>query len=235
MWKLLIILLYSHTLCLVRSNGYRRPTRPPHVSYGFKLFLFTFVFVSLVGLVAIPTVIGNTLEIRVSAGSDDAEERNPTDISLTSSDLELTIDTSVNQMVGMRFNGITIPPGATITNAYIQFQVDETSNTTTNLTIQGQSIDNAPTFTNSNGNISNRTLTGSAVPWSPSDWTSVGDAGLAQRTPDIALVIQEIVGLTGWANGNSMVIIITGAGRRVAESYNGQAGAAPLLHVEYTP
>jgi len=29
------------------------------------------------------------------------------------------------------------------------------------------------------------------------------------------------------------VIIITGTGKRVAESYNGDAPGAPLLHIEY--
>ncbi len=52
----LLMFLYSRTLslCLVRSDSYRRPTRSPHVSCGLKLFFFTFVFVSLVGLVTIP-------------------------------------------------------------------------------------------------------------------------------------------------------------------------------------
>ena len=50
----LFLFLYSHTVRLVRSDRYRRPTRSPHVSCGLKLFLFTFVFAGLVGLVAIP-------------------------------------------------------------------------------------------------------------------------------------------------------------------------------------
>jgi hypothetical protein len=62
----------------------------------------------------------------------------------------------------------------------------------------------------------------------------VGEAGLDQRTPDIASVIQEIVSRPGWTSGNSLVVIITGTGERVAESYDGVAAAAPLLHVEYT-
>ena len=41
-------------------------------------------------------------------------------MSLGSSDLELVFDSGGNQTVGMRFNAITIPFGATITNAYIQ-------------------------------------------------------------------------------------------------------------------
>ena len=37
----------------------------------------------------------------------------------------------------------------------------------------------------------------------------------------------------GWAGGNSLVILVTGSGERTAESFNGVAAAAPLLHVEY--
>jgi hypothetical protein len=33
---------------------------------------------------------------------------------------------------------------------------------------------------------------------------------------------------------DSLVIIVTGSGERVAESYNGDPDGAPLLHVEYS-
>jgi hypothetical protein len=62
----------------------------------------------------------------------------------------------------------------------------------------------------------------------------VGQTGAAQRTPDISSVIQEVVGRPGWSGGNSLVLIITGTGERVAESYNGDRNGAPLLHVEYS-
>ena len=65
-----------------------------------------------------------TLEVRVAAGSDDAEEKASGSVSLTSTDLELVFDKS-DQTVGMRFNAVTIPPEASIMGAYVQFQVDE--------------------------------------------------------------------------------------------------------------
>ena len=64
-------------------------------------------------------------EVRVAASSDDAEENSSGRVSTNSSDLELTYDRG-NQTVGMRFSGTAIPKGATIVNAYIQFQTDET-------------------------------------------------------------------------------------------------------------
>ena len=176
-----------------------------------------------------------TIQSQVAASSDDAEQSLSGSVSLSSSDLELTLDGSNQQVVGMRFTGLNIPPGASIQNAYIQFQVDEASSDATSLTIQGQAIDNAPTFTSTSGNISSRTTTTASVPWSPAAWTTVGQAGADQQTSNIAAVIQEIVNRSGWSYGNSLAVIMTGTGKRVAESFNGDSNAAPLLVVEYLP
>ena len=137
-----------------------------------------------------------TVEIRVAASSDDAEERPSGSMRLTSTDLDL-VNAGTNQTVGIRFNAVGIPKGATIDYAYIQFQVDETSSVSTSLTIQGEAIDNAPTFSSSNWNISSRTRTTATVSWSPAPWTAVGEAGPDQRTPNIAPVVQEIVSRSG--------------------------------------
>ena len=47
-------------------------------------------------------------------------------MNLSSTDLDLTFDLT-QQKVGMRFNAVAVPQGATITSAYIQFTTDETS------------------------------------------------------------------------------------------------------------
>jgi len=182
-----------------------------------------------------PTASGNTtaLEVRVAASSDDAEESASGSMSLTSSDLELVYDGS-NQTVGLRFNGISIPRGATIVNAYIQFQVDEAQSEVTALTIQGQTADNATTFTSTSRNISSRSRTTASVAWSPAPWTTVGVNGPDQRTPNLAAVIQELVNRSAWTSGNSLAIIITGTGHRTARAYDGVPAAAPLLHVDYS-
>ena len=179
--------------------------------------------------------IVSTLDIRVSASDDDAEERADTTMSRTSSDLEMAFDKGGNQLVGMRFNNVTIPQGSVVTQAWIQFQVDETGSTPTSLTIHGEDVDNALRFITPSGNISSRPLTSSSRNWSPAPWTVKNQAGPAQRTPDIADVIDDITGRSGWVSGNSLAIIISGTGERTAESYNGSAAAAPQLHVEFIP
>jgi len=175
------------------------------------------------------------LNIRVSASSDDAEERNTTGaISTTSPDLDMTDGGAFEHIVGMRFNGVAIPVGATITNAYVQFQVNATNAAASSLNVQGQLNANPLTFTTANSNISSRTRTVAAVPWAPVSWNAVGAAGPDQRTSNIASIVQEIIGLGGWASGNSLAVIIDGLGTHTAESFNGLPAGAPVLHVEFT-
>jgi PKD repeat protein len=174
-----------------------------------------------------------TFEQRVLASADDAEEAAAGGMYLNSSDLELVYDGS-NQKVGMRFTAVTVPKGATITRAYIQFEAKETQSEVTNLLIQGLAADNATTFTTASGNVSTRPRTAASVSWSPPAWGVIGEAGLNQRTPDLTAVIQEIVNRAGWASGNALALVVTGTGHRTARAWDSKPTGAPLLHVEYT-
>jgi hypothetical protein len=170
------------------------------------------------------------IEVQVSASSDDAEETSGGSVRPASSDLELVQD-DTQQTVGMRFTGVAVPAGATITSAYVQFRSDEVGSVATSLTITGEDSDDAPTFVKVNGNISSRPDTGQSVDWSPAAWTAIGQAGLDQRTPNLALVIQEIVDRTGWSSGNAIVLVVTGTGKRTADASD--SGWGPILHVEF--
>jgi len=179
------------------------------------------------------SAVSFTQEVRVEATSDDAEESNVGGINLTSTDLELTEDDGSAQTVGMRFNRVDIPNGATITNAYVQFEVDEISTGAVALTIAGESSDDAAAFSSAAFDVSSRTTTSASVEWAPPEWNVVGAAGTDQRTPDLATIIQEIVSQPGWTAGNSLALMVTGTGSRAAESFNGDPGSAPLLHVDF--
>jgi lysophospholipase L1-like esterase len=150
------------------------------------------------------------------------------------SDLEMTYD-NFDQAVGVRFTNITIPQHAIIQNAYVQFQVDEANSEATSLVIRGEATDDALPFTTAVlGDITSRAVTAAGVFWDPPAWNTVSAAGPEQQTPDIKDVVQEIVNQPGWSTGNSLAIIITGTGKRVAESYDGSQSGAASLHVEYT-
>jgi len=177
-----------------------------------------------------------TISKRITAGNDDVEESQTGSMYMNSSDMELVNDgtTYGNQKIGLRFTGLTIPKGATIINAYIQFACDETGSTATSLTIKGENVDNSAAFTTASSNVSSRVQTSAFVTWAPSAWSTVGQAGTAQRTPEIKTIIQGIVNRTGWASGNALSIIITGTGKRTAEAFEGSASLAPQLVVVYS-
>src|SRR6266513_2052395 len=115
---------------------------------------------ALATLACVATANAATIEARTAASADDAEEAIATSaVNLSSSDLELIQDGSTPQIVGMRWIGLPIPQGATITAAYIQFSAKESQTTTTNLTLQAQAVDSAPAFITATGNISTRART----------------------------------------------------------------------------
>ncbi len=175
-----------------------------------------------------------TVDVAITVGSDDVEQNMTNNtVNLNNADLELGADGTVAQQVGLRFPGVSIPRGATITNAYVQFTADEIPNVSASLLVQGHAVDNAPAFANTAGNVSNRARTATQVSWNPPVWTAIGAAGIDQQTPNLSPIVQELVNRTGWASGNAMVVIVSGTGRRVAEPFEGGAALAPRLHVEY--
>ena len=177
-----------------------------------------------------------TLEARISSSADDAEERASGSLNFTSSDLELVNDgTTGDQTVGLRFSGLDIPQGAVITNAYLQFQGDETDTVATSLQIHGEDTDNALAFARSKFNVSSRQPTSATVAWTTDGWTTISEAGAQQQTEDISAIIQEIVNQPGWTPNNSIALLITESGERTAESFNGVAPPPPLLPIEHLP
>lgn len=154
----------------------------------------------------------------IDSEEDDTEEgingSAPGFIDIASSDLEFGeiegSDTGV-QLVGLRFNRIEIPNGATITSASIQFTVDEVVDNPAEviMTIAGEAVDNATIFSANDFDVSNRTLTTASVDWNIPVWPTKDEAGPSQKTEDIKSVIQEIINRAGWQYDNSLNIIFT--------------------------
>ena len=175
----------------------------------------------------------SSVDIAVSDGSDDAEERSAS-TSVTGTDLELVVDAQTTQTVGIRFRGVAIPQGATITNAYIQFQAVEVQTGPVSLTVAGQAADDTAPFTAAAGSVSSRPRTSATVAWQPAPWTT-GARGVEQRTPDLSSVVSQIVSRAGWASGHSMAFVVTGSGTRTAQAFEGEGSQleGPVLHVDF--
>jgi len=92
------------------------------------------------------------------------------------------------------------------------------SNTNANLTIRGELTPNATSYASTNFNVSSRLSTNASVNWQPQQWSSIGAAGSAQKTPDISNVINEIISNPSFVSGNAISFIISGTGTRTAEN-----------------
>ncbi len=138
------------------------------------------------------------------------------------------------QKIGLRFQEVMIPRGATITSAVLEFEASADESGATSLTIQGEDIDNSPNFTASTNNISGRTLTSASVSWNSVPlWT----AGVRYQSPDLSSILQEQVDRSGWCGGQSLSFIVSGAPNslRRAKSYDSSSTSAPILRVSYDP
>jgi len=194
------------------------------------------------------------VDIRIAAGSDDAEEDvgggSEFEIDLTSSDLEFMYDDDPNdpndeQVVGIRFVDVGIPAGAIITSASVQFDADDIDNDRhigdTYALIEGELNPNPDTFEDTLNNITARPRTTAIVTWAPAQWMETHLQSPDEATSDISSIIQEIVDQDGWAAGNALVLIFSqdpanpSVGLREAESFNGAGDDTvrrPRLHIE---
>ncbi|OMH33723.1 PilC/PilY family type IV pilus protein [Motiliproteus sp. MSK22-1] len=171
--------------------------------------------------------VNQEYSVRVSQSSDDAEQIGSS-VNLTSSDLELVTDGSSNQTIGIRFNNLQLNQGTVLSTAYLELAVDETGSTeSTSLTIKAEDTDNSVTF-NTSTTISSRSTTSASISWDITEqWSTEHEL---KRSPNIASLINEIVGRSGWEAGNSLTLIITGSGKRVVESYDGSSLAPRIVY-----
>lgn len=147
------------------------------------------------------------------------------------------------QLVGLRFEYVDIPQGATITSAKISFRsagVFE-KGIADKFVINAEQTDDASSFDDipiskkaSNSNVS-RSYFSEDVIWEVSANKKWWNNTLIE-TPSVKNLVQSVVNQTGWCGGNSMAFKITdeyGTLRRVW-SYDGNSERAPRLEVEYT-
>lgn len=187
-------------------------------------------------------------KFQIKQGSDDLEEALTPEtgytqslpvgqVDWTSSDLELGCEGSENanpQMIGFRFPGINLAKNKTINNAYLELEVDVATSKVDpcNLIIRSEDNDNPATFTNTASVLTARPKSASSVAWNV-DANSLNVVDQRYYSANIAGLVQANLNRTGWNSGNAMAFYITGSGRREMESYEGEAGAAAALVLEY--
>lgn len=166
----------------------------------------------------------------IAKSSDDAEEDDDGDVELGSSDLELVQD-SATQHIGLRFEKVSIERGTVIRSAAIQFTTDEATSESTTLILRAIDSSNPGTFVEKSHNISSRPLISQQVEWAPKPWKKNDESGELQRTPDLKDLVQQLLNRSDWKAGNAIGFVISGRGKRVAQSSK-KASGAPRLIIE---
>ena len=136
---------------------------------------------------------------------------------------------------GLRFQNVTIPQGATINSAFINYFAYSSASGDTSIRFRTEDVDNAAPFTTASSNLTSRTFGSAFVDWTlPTSWAN----GSAHQSPDLASILQPIVDREGWGGGNSVVFITQGnpdpTGNHRVRSYNYGSTWAPVLQVDFT-
>lgn len=182
---------------------------------------------------------------RIDDGLDDAYETETGGVNRSGLGFKL----GEKPYVGLRFdfldgddvnsNSDTIPQGATITNAYIEFTARSSSSSSTKVVITAEDSNNAPALSGSSNDLSSRTETTAKVVW---DIDEIWATDTKYQTPNIAPVIQKVVHRSGWSGDGLLLFIESeelGTGNspiptHQAWSYDGGGSSkAPRLVVEY--
>mgnify|MGYP001585000947 CR=1 FL=1 len=182
----------------------------------------------------------NTIISTVTTSSDDAEENNTDDNAyFNNADLDLGRDigtTHPDQIIGVRFQDVKIPEGATIDNAYSVFtcmQVYGAAQSDIQVNINAHDTANSGTFTADTADLSNRTKTSATVSWTIPPWNTVDEE---HSTPNLKTVVQEIVDRDDWKEGNDISFIISNPSPpdsgRMAYAHDQDANKAARLVIE---
>ena len=174
--------------------------------------------------------------VSVTGREDDAEEVvGEGTMNVGSSDLELTHDGG-EQLIAVRFPSVAIPPAAQIDNAVVIFDIDEVrpgqSDAPTTIAVYAESSANSAPITDADSDLSSREVTKAAVRWNPEPSTETHEL---LTTPDLSVIVNEVVRRPGWAEGNALTILfghIDGAGIRwveAARDNDGAGGKTPML------
>jgi hypothetical protein len=187
-----------------------------------------------------------TITMAITDDANDAEEVtavvDPEDVlgtmDLGSSDLELCIDHSP-QIVGMLFTGLTIPVGATVTSATIEFDDQKGSNNGgTVVNLYAAKAANVAAILETPFFLSTQPLTTATVAWT---LPVISAANEKYSCPDLKSIFQEVIGIAGWAPGNNVLVLVKGNDAETDEKNNvepnsagSDKGPGPILTLTYT-
>ncbi len=168
---------------------------------------------------------------KVILGEDDAVENISTGI-VTVNGINLS-----STLLGLRFPAVLIPQKAKVIRANLKFTSVGISSSALSVSVYGEATGNATIFATNAKNLSNRNTTVEVVNWDIFPWNVALESGINQTTPNLALIIQEIINTQGWTSGMAMVLFVESndgvTAMRPAYSYEGRVASSAVLEIEY--
>ena len=172
-----------------------------------KLTLFLLVVTCMTTLWA--GIIKTQQEWGVDVSNNDGEyEGNPVD-KIFDDDLDMEWEGDDNNQVMttfLRFENVAIPQGATIDSVRLNLYAHEDEADPVYITIYAEGADNSAAFVDTEL-YSQRTKTTANVAW---DITQNWTMWQPYQSPDLKLVVQEVINRAGWSSGNALTLFFQG-------------------------
>lgn len=181
------------------------------------------------------SVSPGTFDGQVSSSADDARQTlTGANFSSTFTGVWSDSDDSIASAWagGHRIQNVPIPKGATITGAFVTVKCTSFDRASPNLQLHAELIADAPDFVTVQ-DVINRTRTANFIHWLGSN---LGTGFI--NSPDISVVIQEVIDLPTWESGNALTLLLVGKTdfdsdfRTIA--FDDTPANALQLHVEYS-
>ena len=178
-----------------------------------------------------------SLEVQIAAGTGDGYAYTPGNGFTNDATYPIYIGQSGGYVCSnfLRFANVAIPAGAIINSAVIRHVANSSlAGTTCKCKIYGEAADN-PSAASSYSDYWARSRTSNYLSWTVPAWAAETD----YDSPDISIVVQEIVNRAGWASGNALQLFEQDDGSnnnatRTFYCYDTSASKAAKLVVTYT-
>jgi len=187
-----------------------------------------------------PILDATEVDEQVGDGDDDANNRSA--CSWIHSGLDFLYIGNVAspdyRNIGLRFQTVNVPQGATCSNCYLTYWAYSGRNYTVPTHVNGEDEDDASNFNGETcSGMNSRARTTASVAW---EITGLWLINTWHNSPDISTVIEEIVGRGGWSANNALVILhdddgtAANSNRYDISAYEEASAEAAKLHIEYT-
>jgi type IV pilus assembly protein PilY1 len=174
--------------------------------------------------------VAGTTVLQISGQDENAEEKSN---GYQSTGSELTFRNNANDYVGLRFENLQLPQGATIVAAHLEFTAYQNgTGSHASMRIQGVAQDLPADF-----NPYKRYLLRDKPKVGLVEWNAIPAwyRNNVYQSPPVTSIVQALVNRNGWAAGNDLMLVLSdfGSSRRGGYTYKGKPSGAAKLVIRY--